>query len=643
MSHHGRRRFRSSLTPGHVPSFLIRAPGGRVGLALVLAAFAGLWPATGQAGDLFMLENRGGPMLAAPEIAPIYLGAWTPELIASTQAYLAGLVGYLSGQGAPRGRESVLRQYGVLGASLLPPVGPIAVQSTINRSDVTAVIRGAQAQPGVYGYAPGRIVLAMTSGVPTVNLGTGVAAFHDVDGTDQIFAFVPTELDPPPTTFQDFISHELFEAATDPYWHNTAFGNRQAWIYWKEKDFCFPGFGCAGDTAEGADECGSDQALSFGSVSTFFDNTRLACDAWSTAPQPVAGDFDGDGWSDVALVGGNRNNGDGRASWGVVPIAYADGYGGFPRVTTSINPYAYLADVDNVTVLSGDFDGDGATDLAFVGGVGWATTPVLFSNRDGTFRFVNQGDAQFAAWAQTPGVQAVAGDFDGDHRTDIALAGGDGWATVPMAFSNGDGTFQIENYAGRPGLLGSAPEFAWRMTNPGAKLIAGQFDGTGKASLGVIGQADQSAMFLKYQHDSTDYAYAYDQDFSEWSALPGVKAFTGDFDGDGYDDVGLSGGPGWYSVPIAFTTFATGKQRFSVQNVIQYDFGIWATVAGVTPVAGRFVSEQQSDIALVGGWGWGTVPIDYLAPFPYSHSPPYDTFRYALNPVVGSSFPAWAQ
>ncbi len=38
-------------------------------------------------------------------------------------------------------------------------------------------------------------------------------------------------------------------------------------------------------------------------------------------------------------------------------------------------------------VIAGDFDGDGATDLTAVGGAGWTTIPVAFSRGYGTSSF----------------------------------------------------------------------------------------------------------------------------------------------------------------------------------------------------------------------------------------------------------------
>ena len=39
----------------------------------------------------------------------------------------------------------------------------------------------------------------------------------------------------------------------------------------------------------------------------------------------------------------------------------------------------------------------------------------------------------------------MVGDYDNDGLADIALTGGVGWNTLPVAFSNGDGTFHVTN------------------------------------------------------------------------------------------------------------------------------------------------------------------------------------------------------
>jgi hypothetical protein len=59
-----------------------------------------------------------------------------------------------------------------------------------------------------------------------------------------------------------------------------------------------------------------------------------------------------------------------------------------------------------------------------------------------------QRSSSFPAYA-TQGALAVAGDFNHDGYGDIALAGGvvpstdAPWGSIPVAFSNGDGSFRV--------------------------------------------------------------------------------------------------------------------------------------------------------------------------------------------------------
>jgi hypothetical protein len=115
------------------------------------------------------------------------------------------------------------------------------------------------------------------------------------------------------------------------------------------------------------------------------------------------------------------------------------------RPTTLLNAFPGLATAPGATVVTGDFSGSGRTDIALVGGQGWNTVPVAFANGDGTWTIHNSGAPGFAGWAATPGATVVTGDFSGSGRTDIALVGGQGWNTVPVAFANGDGTWTIHN------------------------------------------------------------------------------------------------------------------------------------------------------------------------------------------------------
>ncbi len=120
------------------------------------------------------------------------------------------------------------------------------------------------------------------------------------------------------------------------------------------------------------------------------------------------------------------------------------------RAPAAVKPAFSFAAGD--TVLGTDFNGDGKSDIAITGPNGWGSVPVAFSNGAGSFAVTNLAISNFASWAATSGAKVISGDFDGDGRTDLALIGPSGWSTIPVALSNGNGSFRVSNYA--------APEFA---------------------------------------------------------------------------------------------------------------------------------------------------------------------------------------
>ncbi len=205
---------------------------------------------------------------------------------------------------------------------------------------------------------------------------------------------------------------------------------------------------------------------------------------WAADPQvdAIPGDFNGDGLHDIALLG--------HPSFTATPIAFADSTEGHFAVTRAgPEGFAQSAAEAHVTPLSGDFDGDGKDDLALVGASWWTSVPVAFSQGDGGFKVINRAFRSFARAAAKQEVQAVAGDFNGDGRSDIALVGGIGWSSIPVALSQGDGHFVLSNNP-----INAFPEVATRA---------------------------------------------------------GVQAFPGDFNGDGIDDIALLGSSSFRSVPIA--------------------------------------------------------------------------------------------
>jgi hypothetical protein len=322
--------------------------------------------------------------------------------------------------------------------------------------------------------------------------------------------------------------------------------------------------------------------------------------------QPAEGDTNLDGYSDIVLSG--------LSTVDYVPIALNDGAGNFRSVKGSLDDarFATWTTVAGTKVVAGDFDGDGRSDIAVTGGAGWQSLPVAFSNGDGSYHVVNTYDATIAATFAQWATQAtpVAGDFDGDGKTDIALVGVAGWATIPVAFSNGDGTFRIVN----TGIQGdtNVPQYS---THPGATALAGNFAGRGRAHLILAGGQGWTTIPECFFNRSDDSWYCTnngnfggDTSFTGYADhAQGGKLVAGDFDGDGITDLAVVGGAGWTNMPIAFSDGLGGWQVTAAPT----NFPAYSGQAHVTPVVGDFNHDGKSDISLTGGIGWGSLPIAY--------------------------------
>ncbi len=129
----------------------------------------------------------------------------------------------------------------------------------------------------------------------------------------------------------------------------------------------------------------------------------------------------------------------------------------------------------NLASVAGGSSSVGFGDLALVRQApGWGSIPVAFSKGDGTWQVTNGAAATFIGdWAHQPGVRVIAGDFNGNGLSDVALVRQTpGWGSIPIAFSKGDGTWQVTN--------GAAATFIGDWAHqPGVRLVPGDFNGNG--------------------------------------------------------------------------------------------------------------------------------------------------------------------
>jgi hypothetical protein len=401
-----------------------------------------------------------------------------------------------------------------------------------------------------------------------------------------------------------------------------------------------------------------------------------------TLAAKLVGDFNNDGRADIALTG--------KAGWGSVPVAFSNGDGTFSVTNAFVGEFAAWASQPGVKPLVGDFNNDGRADIALTGGAGWSSIPVAFSNGDGSFRVTNVFVGEFAAWASQPGVKPLIGDFNNDGKIDIALTGGGNWGSVPVAFSNGDGSFRVTNV-----FVG---EFAAWAARPGVKPLVGDFNNDGKTDIALTGGVGWHSIPVAFSNGDGSFSVtnAFVGDFAAW-ASPGVKKLVGDFNGDGKTDIALIGGTGWNTLPVAFSngdgTFtvtnrdvgfgSTGEAaRWVLESVVgDFDgdrkadiamfysgghglawlfrsrgdgtfeqriscvgyFGSSANELYATKLVGDFNNDGKADVALTGGIGWDTLPVAFgNAPSAYIGPPAYCYQDFALRNFPIGDFAGWS-
>jgi uncharacterized protein YfaP (DUF2135 family) len=240
---------------------------------------------------------------------------------------------------------------------------------------------------------------------------------------------------------------------------------------------------------------------------------------YPTGVNPVAaaiGDFNGDGNEDLVTANFSGNN---------ISVLLGNGDGTFRL------PVDYATQVAPTSVAVGDFNGDGKLDLAVTNLCGGdkscesrGTVSILLGNGDGTF----QPRKDYPVGAYRP-VSVAVGDFNGDHKLDLAIAnlcGNDptcqsGPNNVSILLGNGDGTFQ------KPQKFGTG-------SNPSSVAVA-DFNGDGKLDLAVANNIDSTVSILLGNGDGT---FQHRVNYPTGTAPSSIA--VGDLNGDGKADLAVA-------------------------------------------------------------------------------------------------------
>ena len=147
---------------------------------------------------------------------------------------------------------------------------------------------------------------------------------------------------------------------------------------------------------------------------------------WGDEVKWAAGDFDGDGKTDIAAIWNNGGN-------NTITLRRSTG-SSFQLATWASNAGGWQ---DSTVWLPGDFNGDGRMDLAGIWHEGNATSIAVYPSDGSRFAGWTQWSQRDGGWIDD--AKWVAGDFNGDGKTDIAAAWNNGGTnTLTVHQSKGD-------------------------------------------------------------------------------------------------------------------------------------------------------------------------------------------------------------
>ncbi len=299
----------------------------------------------------------------------------------------------------------------------------------------------------------------------------------------------------------------------------------------------------------------------------------------------AVGDFDGDGYADLAVGVPNEDVGS-VVDAGAVNVLYGSAAGlsaagdqFWHQDSIDVEDVAQDSDYFGSALATGDFDGDGYADLAVgvpyedvdsVGGAG--AVNVLYGSAGGLWaagdQFWHQDSTDIEGVAEdvdTFGSSLAAGDFDSDGYADLAI-GVPGESLLSGIMLYEDAGVVNLLYGSAAGLSAAGDQY-WHQGSTdvedavenfdrfGSTLAAGDFDGDGYADLavGVPGEsvgavASAGAVNLLYGSAgglsaANDQVWHQDspevEDYASVLDSFGSALAVGDFDGDGYADLAV--------------------------------------------------------------------------------------------------------
>ncbi|MEU1195891.1 FG-GAP-like repeat-containing protein [Streptomyces sp. NPDC005813] len=266
--------------------------------------------------------------------------------------------------------------------------------------------------------------------------------------------------------------------------------------------------------------------------------TALPATTAAAAPSGLSGDFNGDGYRDLAIAAPIAKI-SGKAGAGYVAVVYGTASGLdtskrqiISQATTGIPGTPESSDYFGDRLTTGDMDGDGYTDIVVgvhserIGSTDdFGALTVLWGGADG----VKSGtdiSSPLPQYRSELGWALAAGDFDGDGHTDLAAGNN---SSPSLNIFRGP----ISRTGKAASLIGI--DTVEQTTIYPDKLVAGEVNGDGKTDLLVMGQEETSSGGNRTR--SVLYTGSATGPKPGKKLAGGYTATIADVDKDGYGDI----------------------------------------------------------------------------------------------------------
>ena len=275
------------------------------------------------------------------------------------------------------------------------------------------------------------------------------------------------------------------------------------------------------------------------------------------------------------------------------------------------DPYwlGYVPDQITGRVVSGDFDNDGAADIAAFYENGVSSTAVHTWLSDTVTRYNRPSDTYLhysgsQGWWSSLGYQSalitdrvVCGDFNGDGRDDIAALYANGaTSTVIHVFLSSGGSFVYQGSQGWWSSTGYQPALV------SGRVMCGDFNGDGKDDLAAF-YRNGTANTALHVFLSTGTSFYYQGSQGWWNStsyqcdLITDRVVAGDFNGDGKDDVAAFYRNGTSDTDLH--VFLSSGTSFTLQSspLWWYSLGYQSDLVSGRVLSGDYNGDGKTDIA----------------------------------------------